>query len=319
MRSRHATHSVLVTANNRSHAYTDSQVKALSDRINQLQADLHKSDTKTYRMDMATDLVGVVAAVALAFSTSGMSLIALAPIALSQVGAVVPIIAKWIAGRRGHTRNPFTPFRSGEKTLKNSSDVTNMMTDALTQSGLDSTIARLFSEAVITKTAAATAAGRFPGDESFLTPEDKKLILSAIDPVVNGRITMKVADLAGIVKSNTTHVGAGSSQGGQFAPAGGGAAGDEQAEQQQIRQLRGQLAQVMAQIAALQAALKKPKTTKPKGAPKKPSKPKPATAKKPSSKPKKPSVKKPSTQAQISTLQNQATQLRSQISSLVAQ
>jgi hypothetical protein len=142
-----------------------------------------------------TDLIGVVIAVALAFMTGGLSLLVMAPLLVSQAPVVAPIAAKWIAARVGHTENPFTPLHSGEKSAQDASAIVTVMANALAKEGLDPTTAHILVGAIAAKVQAASAAGRFPGSDDFLTAADKQEVRSVIDPTIAGRITMKASDL----------------------------------------------------------------------------------------------------------------------------
>ena len=192
----HATRSALAAANMQSRAYTDTQIKQLSDQVNQLQAELHKNETVSARMDSVTDLIGIAVAVALTFVTGGLSLIIAAPFIITQASSAAPIVAKWINARVGHTENPLTPFLPGEKIAKDATGaISAILASALTKEGLDPTVAASFAAVITARSAAANAAGRFPGSPGFLTASDKQMILRSIDPARTGRITMKASDL----------------------------------------------------------------------------------------------------------------------------
>jgi uncharacterized protein YdaT len=189
---------VLAYLNRQSRVYTDTQVKSLQNQLNKLQAELHQEKHKEKKMSVAIELGSVAAAVGLAFVTGGLSLGLLGPALVHEAPNIGKALAEWVHGRLSHTENPFTPLRAGEKSAQSSATATQQeqvvsaLAQLISQPGLSQADAQSFSSLVVAQAAKALAAGRFPGDDGFISADDVQSVKDALSP---GRVTVKVRDL----------------------------------------------------------------------------------------------------------------------------
>jgi hypothetical protein len=192
--------SSLAFSNRQGRVYTDTQVKSLQDQLNKLQAELHQEKHKEKKMSVAIELGSVAAAIGLAFVTGGLSLGLLGPALVHESPNIGKAIAEWIHARLGHTENPFTPLRSGEKSAQPSvttmqqEQVVATLAQLFSQPGLSLTDAQSFSTLVVAQAAKALAAGRFPGDDGFVSADDIQSVKDALSPG-QAAVKIRVRDL----------------------------------------------------------------------------------------------------------------------------
>lgn len=188
----------LAFVSHQSKIYTDDQVKSLQDQINQLQAELHKEKHKEKKVGVAIEIGSVIAAVGLSFITGGLSLGLLGPAVVHESPNIGKAIAEWVHSRIGRTSNPFTPLKPGEKSAQPAASMSQQeqviaaLTDIFSGPELSEADARAFSTLVVAQAAQSLAAGKFPGDDGFISPEN---IQAVKDSLIPSQVTVKVSDL----------------------------------------------------------------------------------------------------------------------------
>lgn len=168
---------LIAKANAQSQHYTDAQVKALNDKINQLQADLHKGEHSDAKRDMIFDLAGTLAAVVLIFMTGPAGLVALIPIMADKGPDIVKAIAGYLTTRARHTENILGAMKPGEKATDPAQVLIDYFTGALMKGGIPQELATAIATRTIQAARASLAAGRQPYDPGFLPPGTGELIL----------------------------------------------------------------------------------------------------------------------------------------------
>jgi hypothetical protein len=176
------------------HVYTDAQAKAISDRLDKMEEEMEADAKKESRTDLAIDAGTLLAAVALAFMTGGVSLIALVPLLhefLPDIGAVFTkavihirhhgapkVVATAAASAREKLGKVPLPARLAPAVKADSSvqpgvvaQVAHAIAKELANGGLDPDVAYRMALAMTSHAALALKAGKFPGDNDFITAD----------------------------------------------------------------------------------------------------------------------------------------------------
>jgi hypothetical protein len=168
MEIRHSVMKAVAAANNQHQMYTEDEVKALADRINALEAEVHTDHGSETKFNFALSLGASVTAIALSFFTAGASLLALIPILAEKGPDIANVIAGFIHDRASHTENPFTPLKPGEKSESSSAEqVSAAFASILEKNGLPTAVAQRVAIAITNAAQAQLDAGKKPWDADF--------------------------------------------------------------------------------------------------------------------------------------------------------
>jgi ADP-ribosyltransferase exoenzyme len=199
LRAKPATVGHVAKANEIAHVYTDEQAKAIDNRITALEKDLKDEKRKESRTDIAIELGTVVASLGLAFFTSGASLLGLLPLIHDRIPDIGRIFAKTAVHIRAHgapkvvagaamgarsslgkvpgalAKVPAVRLRvvktDGTITPDAVAEVAKMIAAELVAGGLDASTAGSMALAMTSHAALALRAGKFPGDNDFITAD----------------------------------------------------------------------------------------------------------------------------------------------------
>ncbi len=195
--SQNATIGHVTALNEIAHTYTDAQIQAISDRINKLQEEAEADAKKDSRFDIAVDTGILIAAVTLSFFTAGASLLALVPMLTNVIPALAGIFTKSAMHIRKHGAPKLvaTTVSNARDKLGNVpvmsaahrmasvakagssispaavAQVAQVIAKQLAASGLDPDVASSMALAMTSHAAVALRAGKFPGDNDFITAD----------------------------------------------------------------------------------------------------------------------------------------------------